>query len=107
MRPEHCGFGRSLESLTPGDRKAVEDFRAWLEGRVAYTADECSWVPFTDPRAAIRVCGCRWEPVSTDDAARQRVSLSGHAVKFTVRCDEHDGMCRPLEQWEHEIMEAR
>ena len=99
MRPEHCGFGRTLESLTPGDRKVVEGFKAYLEGRVALTADERAWVPFSDPRAAIRVCGCRWEQGQGDP----RVNGGGPHVKFTVRCDDHAGMCRNLEPWELEI----
>lgn len=92
MRPEHCGFGRSLESLTPPGRKAVEDFGAFLAGRVALTADQRSWVPYSDPRAAIRVCGCRWEP---------------GGLVFVDRCDAHAVMCRVAEPWEYEIMGAR
>lgn len=91
MKPEHCGFGRSLESLTPGDRIAVEGFKAFLEGRVALTADGRDYVAFSDPRAAIAGCGCRWE-------------RTGRGVKFTVRCERDTPMCRTLERWEHEIL---
>lgn len=94
MRPDQCGFGRSLDSLTPGDRTAVEDFKAFLEGRVALTADGKTYVPFSDPRAGIAGCGCRWERAE-------------RGVKFTARCEFDAPMCRTMGQWEYEILEAR
>jgi hypothetical protein len=51
MRPEQCGYGRALESLTPGDRKAVEQFRAYLEGKLAFAADGKTYVPVDSPEA--------------------------------------------------------
>lgn len=35
MTPDRCGFGRPLSSLHPGDRKAIEDFGAFLCGELA------------------------------------------------------------------------
>lgn len=45
MRPDQCGFGRALESLSPGDRAAAEGFRAFLEGRLAMVAATGEFVP--------------------------------------------------------------
>lgn len=106
MKPEHCGFGRSLESLTPGDRRAVEDFKAYLEGRVALTADGKTYVPFSDPRAAIRVCGCQWESATNGRLHVNGKAMSGRVVRWVERCDGHAEMCRSIEAWEHEILEA-
>jgi len=51
VRPDRCGYGRALGSLTPGDREAVEQFRAYLEGRVALAADRRTYVPLDSPEA--------------------------------------------------------
>lgn len=51
MRPDRCGYGRALESLTPGDREAVEQFRAYLEGKLALAADGLTYVPVDSPDA--------------------------------------------------------
>jgi len=53
MNPDRCGFGRPLSSLDLGDREAVEQFQAYLEGRLALTADGKTYVPVDDPRAAL------------------------------------------------------
>lgn len=36
MRPDQCGTGRPIESLPPGDREVVEDYRRFLEGELNY-----------------------------------------------------------------------
>lgn len=45
MSPDQCGFGRSLESLHPGDREVVEGFAALLAGEVAMVAATGEFVP--------------------------------------------------------------
>lgn len=108
MTPDRCGFGKPLDQLP----QVVRDFAAYLKGEMAYTANARTFVAFTDPRAAMRVCGCRWRratPEEIEGVARlaTRPGATVVPVKFVERCDEHGEMCRPFEQWEHEIMEAR
>lgn len=38
MTLDRCGFGRPLDSLTPGDREAVEGFRRFLSVEAAMVA---------------------------------------------------------------------
>jgi hypothetical protein len=46
-----CGTGVPLDALPEGDRRAVEDFRRFLEGELALAADGCTYVPPDDPDA--------------------------------------------------------
>lgn len=36
MRPDQCGTGRPIESLPPGDREVVEEYRRFLLGELDY-----------------------------------------------------------------------
>jgi hypothetical protein len=51
VRPRRCGFGMPLEQLDPETREAVEDFRRYLEGKVALAVDGLTYVELDDPRA--------------------------------------------------------
>lgn len=51
MRPDQCGFGRNPSTLAEGDRKAVEDFKRFLAGELAYAEDGITYVAPDDPRA--------------------------------------------------------
>lgn len=51
MNPRRCGFGVPLDQLEPGDREAVEQFRRFLEGELAFAADGVTYVPADSPEA--------------------------------------------------------
>ena len=51
MRPDRCGNAVPLNQMHPGDREAVEEFRRFLEGELAYAADRVTLVPADHPDA--------------------------------------------------------
>lgn len=51
MRPDRCGNSVPLDRMHPGDRKAVEDFKRFLMGELAYAEDGITYVAPDDPRA--------------------------------------------------------
>lgn len=51
MRPDRCGNNVPLDRMLPGDRKAVEDFRRYLQGELALAADGYTYVSVDSPDA--------------------------------------------------------
>lgn len=45
-------------------------------------------------RVRIRECGCSW------------VQVYSVLVRFLSRCDEHEQMCRDLEEWEISLVKG-
>lgn len=45
MTPDRCGFGRDPNTMHPGDRQAIEDFRRFLAGEIAVVAATGEYVP--------------------------------------------------------------
>lgn len=47
----------------------------------------------SEPSEQQRNCGCAWKVYT-------------RVIQYTQRCTEHRVMCRPLEQWEIELLPA-
>lgn len=54
--------------------------------------------------AGSRDCGCVWCRIPSAAVPWVRPAADGTVVQFLRRCDVHVIMCRPLEQWEIELI---
>lgn len=91
--PFRCICPLDPDDLIDGIPRAVEGCPAHL---VRYAFQQVAARLFADPTEVRaeggRNCGCTWQ------------ILGDGAVRFTMRCDEHEPMCRTLERWELDIV---